>query len=345
MFVEALRLTLVASVATLLARFGPSRTSGARDRTRGSLMSSRVRRAGLAVFAVALALTGAVYGVARSTAANAAVQLTAPQLVADMGAGVEPRQSAGGRTPTASPSETAWGQPGHHPGPHRPGEVHRAHSRRSSWCIPVSYLGSIWAAPNYTVDSAWLSSGPGGRQLRLQLRPVRADQHARRRLQEALTGPRLVCDASDQTTIKAKYQKVWQRKVATKFASYNDHLISRSMNVQLRHGKYGNPSPAVLLEHRRVQPGLRRHRSANPAATNASRWLLIPGWNTNIEYTDRQLWLLAGRRLVDRAGTMDEERIPLRDEHVVHRLELRVQIVFLAPGRLLEGWSLLGPTA
>ena len=115
-------------------------------------MSSRVRRAGLAVFAAALALTGAVYGVTRSTSANVAAQLTAPQLVADMGAGWNLGNQLEANA-NGIPSETAWGNP----------VITQALIDRvkasgfKTIRIPVSYLGNIGAAPNYTIDSAWLS--------------------------------------------------------------------------------------------------------------------------------------------------------------------------------------------
>ena len=46
---------------------------------------------------------------------------------------------------------------------------------------------------------------------------------------KTVTGSWLICDSSDQTTIKDKYQKVWQQ-VATKFQAYDDHLIFEAMN-------------------------------------------------------------------------------------------------------------------
>ena len=53
----------------------------------GTTTNSMARKAGLAFFAATLAFTGAVYGVTRPAAADAAAQLTAPQMVADMGVG------------------------------------------------------------------------------------------------------------------------------------------------------------------------------------------------------------------------------------------------------------------
>jgi endoglucanase len=99
---------------------------------------------------------------------------------------------------------------------------------------------------------------------------------------KSVTGSWLICDASDQTTIKAKYQKVWQQ-VATKFASYNDHLIFESMNEEFD-GQYGNPTQPCysnIVAYNQIFVDTVRQAGG----TNASRWLLVPGWNTNIEYT------------------------------------------------------------
>src|SRR5262249_746123 len=91
-------------------RTGATAGSRARARPRGRSMSSTARRAGLSFAAAALALAGAVYGVTRPASADVAAQLTAPQLVADMGAG----WNLGNQLEANSngiPSETAWGNP------------------------------------------------------------------------------------------------------------------------------------------------------------------------------------------------------------------------------------------
>ncbi|GAA3293165.1 cellulase family glycosylhydrolase [Dactylosporangium vinaceum] len=239
-------------------------------------MSSKVRRAGLALFAATLALAGAAYGVTRAPAANAAVQLTGPQLVADMGAGWNLGNQLEANA-NGIPSETAWGNP-----VITQGLIDRVKaSGFKTIRIPVSYLGKIGAAPNYTVDSAWLT--------RIQevvnyaynsglyvLINMHGDGY------KSVGGSWLICDASDQTTIKAKYQKVWQQ-VATKFASYNDHLIFESMNEEFD-GQYGNPTQPCysnIVAYNQIFVDTVR----KTGGTNASRWLLVPGWNTNIEYT------------------------------------------------------------
>ncbi|MFC7534528.1 cellulase family glycosylhydrolase [Actinoplanes sp. GCM10030250] len=239
-------------------------------------MSSRVRRAGLAFLAATLAFTGAVYGVTRSASADVVAQLNGPQLVADMGAGWNL-----GNTLEASndgtPSETAWGNP----------TVTQAFIDRvrasgfKTIRIPVAYLNHIGAGPDYTVNTAWLT----------RIKEVVDYAHSRGLYvlinmhgdgYKSVTGSWLICDAADQTTIRAKYQKVWQQ-VATKFQGYNDHLIFESMNENFD-GQYGNPTQPcysnINAYNQIFVDTVRR-----TGGTNAARWLLVPGWNTNIDHT------------------------------------------------------------
>jgi len=254
-------------------------------------MSSTGRRAGLALFAAALALAGAVYGVTRPASAGvtpqltapqltapqlAAPQLTAPQLVADMGAGWNLGNQLEANA-NGIPSETAWGNP----------VVTQALIDRvkasgfKTIRIPVSYLGNVGAGPNYTISSAWLSRiaevvNYAYNQGLYVLINMHGDGY------KSVTGSWLICDAADQTTIKAKYQKVWQQ-IATKFQSYNEHLILESMNEEFD-GQYGTPT-AACYSNINAYNQIFVDTVRRTGGTNASRWLLVPGWNTNIEYT------------------------------------------------------------
>ncbi|MEU4424409.1 cellulase family glycosylhydrolase [Actinoplanes sp. NPDC024001] len=239
-------------------------------------MSSRARKAGLAIMAATLAFAGAVYGVTRPASADVTAQLSGPQLVADMGAGWNL-----GNTLEASingvPSETAWGNP----------TVTQAFIDRvraagfKTIRIPVAYLNHIGAGPNYTVDAAWLTriqevvDYAYNRGLYVLIN-MHGDGY------KSVAGSWLICDAADQTTIRAKYQRVWQQ-VATRFQSYNDHLIFESMNENFD-GQYGNPTQPcysnINAYNQIFVDTVRR-----TGGTNASRWLLVPGWNTNIDHT------------------------------------------------------------
>jgi len=113
--------------------------------------TARRRRGGLALFAAILAVAGTMYGVSRTTSANAA-SLTGPQLVAEMGAGWNLGNQLEANN-NGIPSETAWGNPA----------VTQALIDRvkasgfKTIRIPVSYLGNIGAGPNYTISAAWLN--------------------------------------------------------------------------------------------------------------------------------------------------------------------------------------------
>ncbi|MEV4344775.1 cellulase family glycosylhydrolase [Actinoplanes sp. NPDC049596] len=239
-------------------------------------MSTTVRRAGLALLAAGLAFAGAVYGVTRPASADVTAQLTASQLVTDMGAG----WNLGNQLEASNngvPSETAWGNP----------VVTQALIDRvkasgfKTIRIPVSYLGKIGAGPDYPIDTAWLNRitevvDYAYSQGLYVVINMHGDGY------KSVAGSWLICDAADQTTIKAKYQKAWQQ-IAAKFRSYNDHLILESMNEEFD-GQYGNPtSPCYSNINAYNQLFVDTVRQTG--GTNASRWLLVPGWNTNIEYT------------------------------------------------------------
>ena len=99
---------------------------------------------------------------------------------------------------------------------------------------------------------------------------------------KSVGGAWLICDSSSQTAIKEKYQKVWQQ-VASKFQSYSGRLIFESMNENFD-GQYGNPTqPCYSNINAYNQIFVDTVRRSG--GTNASRWLLVPGWNTNIDYT------------------------------------------------------------
>ncbi|GAA2576437.1 hypothetical protein GCM10010435_60690 [Winogradskya consettensis] len=236
----------------------------------------RTKKAGLAVLAAALTLAGTVYGVTRPVPAEAAAALTASQLVADMGAGWNLGNSLEANS-NGVPSETAWGNP----------VVTQALINRvkasgfKTIRIPVSYLGNIGAGPNYTVNAAWLTRIAAVVDYAYsQGLYVVVNMHGDG--YKSVGGSWLICDASDQTTIKDKYAKVWQQ-VATKFQSYNEHLILESMNEEFD-GQYGNPTQPcysnINAYNQSFVDTVRR-----TGGTNASRWLLVPGWNTNIDYT------------------------------------------------------------
>lgn len=146
--------------------------------------------------------------------------------------------------------------------------------------IPITFMNKIGAAPNYTIDANWLArikqvvDYAYNEGLYIIINIHHDGAHS-----DSGYGW-LYPDAADQTTIKAKYQKVWQQ-LANTFKDYNEHLIFESMNEV--GGEY-NPdaySYSNINAYNQIFVDTVRQTGSN----NAARWLLIPGWYTNITFT------------------------------------------------------------
>ena len=203
-------------------------------------------------------------------------QLNQSQIVSEMGAG----WNLGNQLEAVNngtPSETAWGNP----------TITKAFIQKVKEAgfkvirIPVSYFSKIGSAPNYTIDSAWLSRikevvDYAYNQGMYVIVNMHGDGY------NSIPGSWLLCNSSDQTTIKAKYQKVWQQ-VANTFVNYDEHLIFESMNEEFD-GNYSTPNTTYysnINAYNQIFVDAIRQTGGN----NSARWLLIPGWNTNIDYT------------------------------------------------------------
>lgn len=147
--------------------------------------------------------------------------------------------------------------------------------------IPVSYLSKIGEAPDYTIDSAWLDRVQGvvdyvvGNDMYAVMN-IHGDGYY------TVDGSWLLCVDDNQDEIKAKYEAVW-KQIADRFKDYDEHLIFESMNEE-SDNTYGKPNKdgyANINEYNRIFVDTVRGTGSN----NTKRWLLLPGWNTNIEYT------------------------------------------------------------
>jgi endoglucanase len=239
-------------------------------------MLSKARKIRALFFAVMLAMAVSVSGVTNQASADVVAQVNASQLVADMGAGWNLGNQLEANI-NGIPSETGWGNPA----------VTQALIDRVKAAgfktirIPVSYLGHIGSSPNYTINSSWLNriqevvNYAYNRGMYVLIN-MHGDGY------KTVSGSWLICDSSSQTTIRDKYQKVWQQ-IATRFQSYDEHLILESMNENFD-GQYGRPTQPCysnINAYNQIFVDTVRRTGGN----NSSRWLLIPGWNTNIDYT------------------------------------------------------------
>ncbi|GAA2313266.1 glycoside hydrolase family 5 protein [Streptomyces hawaiiensis] len=217
-----------------------------------------------------------MYGTAHQASADTVAQSSASQIVADMGAGWNLGNQLEATT-NGYPSETAWGQP----------TVTQALIDKvraagfKTIRIPVSYLGYIGPGPNYTINAAWLNrvqevvNYAYNRGLHVMIN-MHGDGY------KNVSGSWLICDSSSQTTIKAKYEKAWQQ-IANKFKNYDQRLILEAMNEEFD-GQYGRPTQPCysnINSYNQIFVDTVRKTGGN----NSSRWLLVAGWNTNIDYT------------------------------------------------------------
>lgn len=178
-----------------------------------------------------------------------------------------------------TPSETAWGNPTITEKLIKQVKAQGFKSIR----IPVSYLSKIGAGPNYTIDSKWLDRVQEVVDMCIDnglyaIINVHGDGYY------SVKGGWLLCGepASEQKTIKAKYKKVWEQ-IAKRFKNYDDHLVFESMNEEFD-GTYNNPNPEYynnINAYNQIFVDTVRKAGGK----NNNRYLLVPGWNTDINYT------------------------------------------------------------
>ena len=150
--------------------------------------------------------------------------------------------------------------------------------------IPVTYMGRIGAAPDYTIETAWLDRVQEVVDWAIEdeLYVIINIHHDGN--DDVNNGAWLVSSDEDQTEIKAKFKACWEQ-ISAKFADYDEHLIFESMN-EIGDGDWGNPSGQSRVydninDYNQIFVDAVRKSGGN----NARRWLLIPGWYTNINYT------------------------------------------------------------
>lgn len=179
----------------------------------------------------------------------------------------------------STPKETAWGNP----------EINEAlfplvkEQGFSTVRIPVSYLSHIGEGPDYIIEKEWLDRVQEVVDYSINsglytIINIHGDGYY------TIEGGWLLCaePADKQTEIKAKYEAVW-RQIAERFKNYDEHLIFESMNEEFD-GKYEGPKAeayANINDYNRIFVDTVRKTGSN----NAKRWVLMPGWNTDINST------------------------------------------------------------
>lgn len=147
--------------------------------------------------------------------------------------------------------------------------------------IPVSYFAKIDDDKDYTIDSKWLD-----RVQEVVNYCIKNDLYAVINIHgdgyNTIDGGWLLCNGKNQTEIKEKYKKVW-KQIAERFKNYDEHLLFESMNEEFD-GSYSEPNKEYyqnINDYNQIFVDTVRKTGDN----NTKRWLIIPGWNTNIDYT------------------------------------------------------------
>lgn len=199
-----------------------------------------------------------------------------------------------------TPSETVWGNPA------ASQEMIDAVAAAGfkTVRIPISYLDRIDDDNGYKIDGNWLDRIAEtvdycyNRGLFVIIN-IHGDGF------NTIKGGWLLCNGSDQTYIKEKLRAVWNQ-VAERFAQYDERLIFESMN-EVFDGEYHDPVPEYydnINEYNQIFVDTVRATGGN----NTHRWLMVPGWNTNIEYTCGDYgFVMPG----DSGNTADEGRLIL----------------------------------
>ena len=147
--------------------------------------------------------------------------------------------------------------------------------------IPVSYLSKIDDSNGYKIDEAWLDRVNEvvdycyNRDLNVIIN-MHGDGY------NSIDGGWFLCNGDNQDYIKEKYEAVW-KQIAEKFKNYDEHLIFESMNEEFD-GEYHDPVPEYY-ENINSYNQIFVDTVRSTGEKNTHRWLLMPGWNTDINYT------------------------------------------------------------
>ena len=178
--------------------------------------------------------------------------------------------------------------------------------------IPVSYFAKIDDDKDYTIDSKWLN-----RVQEVVDYCIKNDLYAVINIHgdgyNTIDGSWLLCNGKNQTEIKKKYKKVW-KQIAERFKNYDEHLLFESMNEEFD-GSYSEPNKEYyqnINDYNQIFVDTVRKTGDN----NTKRWLIIPSWNTNIDYTAGDYgFKLPTDQYRDKPIDKEEQRIMISDHY------------------------------
>lgn len=216
--------------------------------------------------------------------ATIATDLTNEEIIEAMGAGWNLGNALDAVTADGKTDETAWGNP----------EVNKrifkllATAGIKTVRLPVSWVDAVTVTgDSYTIDENRFND------ILTRVKEVvdmaRAyDLFVIINLQhdggEDVTGQWLDVDAANQTGIQAAFVDVWFR-IADEFKDYDQHLIFESMNEVMEKGNYNNTPSDTTWENINYLNQSFVNVVRDNGGNNLTRFLLIPGYNTDINQT------------------------------------------------------------
>lgn len=170
--------------------------------------------------------------------------------------------------------------------------------------VPVSYLNKIDDANGYKIDEAWLDRVREvvdyciAEDLFVIIN-IHGDGY------ESVTGGWLHPGAENQEYILEKYAAVW-KQIAEKFIDYDERVIFESMNEMGAERNCTKELYDDINAYNKVFVDTVRQTGGN----NAKRWVLIPGYNTNIDQTaENEHFVIPEDEYLSEAIPLGENRI------------------------------------
>lgn len=147
--------------------------------------------------------------------------------------------------------------------------------------IPVSFFSFINDADNYRIDANWMNRIKEVVDMCIDaglycMIDLHGDGYY------TIKNSWLLCAEEDQSKIVEKYRAVW-KQIAETFRDYDESVLFESMN-EVFDGNYSGPIPFAyenINTYNKVFVETIRASGGN----NEHRWLLVPGWNTDINAT------------------------------------------------------------
>jgi len=154
--------------------------------------------------------------------------------------------------------------------------------------IPVTWTLHMGAAPDFTIDPAWLNRvaevvdyvHAAGMYAIINVHHDGADGSTKVEWLTLNDASGAITEANNQA-VRARFVTVW-KQIATRFAGYGEELWFESMNEI--HDGYGQPDPkyfTIINQLNQAFVDVVRASGGN----NVQRHLVVPGYNTNIDHT------------------------------------------------------------